>query len=210
MIELELKYKLAHIPKAVSFLEKIKTKTQSDIYYDTKNYELISKGNFLRVRNGEKLEFKVDLDDASHLYCKETVFKITEINQKIDEINKVLKAIWLPQSEQVENFEEFIEKNNFIIISPINKVRTEYRLGRNITVAIDEVENLGLFLEAEIMVDLDHLSENQATKLKQELVDELIKSEIISLNTEQINIGYVELYLLEHNKSVYELGKFKL
>ena len=84
MIELELKYKLTHIPEATVKLEKVKTKAQTDIYYDTQDYDLIRKGNFLRVRNGEKLEFKVDLDDASHLYCKETVFKIKEIKQNIN------------------------------------------------------------------------------------------------------------------------------
>lgn len=210
MIELELKYKLTNIPEATVKLEKVKTKAQTDIYYDTQDYDLIRKGNFLRVRNGEKLEFKVDLDDASHLYCKETVFKIKEIKQNINEINKVFSAIGIRQSKQVEDFDDFVEKNDLIIIAPIKKVRTEYRLAKNITIAVDEVDDLGLFLEAEIMVDHDDLSAENAVEIKEELVNELLKAKVISSNDEMVNIGYVELYLLKHNKNVYELGKFKI
>jgi adenylate cyclase class IV len=212
MIELELKYKLSKIPDAFNAFSIIKMKKQSDVYYDTNDYILIKAGNFLRIRNNEKMDFKIDIDDATHLYCKETSFMVSEIGQKISEINQVFMALGLPASNNVEDtgIENFLLKNGFSEIARIDKTRSTFKLDEDCTLCIDEVENLGLFLEAEIMLDSDIISQAEVEAKKSAIIKRLTDCNIIDESSQTFNIGYVELFLLEHNPKVYELGKFKL
>jgi len=210
MIELELKYQLTAVPEAIKLLKIKREMQQSDIYLDTAEYTLLQCGNFLRLRDKKKLDFKVDLDDASHLYCKETSFNTEEIPQKITEVNKVLQAIGLPLSPAVVSIDDFITRNNFKTLANISKTRVDYIFDKNITISVDNVNNLGLFLEAEIMIEADTINSHDAQNIKNELMEKLSIASIIEKDAKAVNVGYVELYLLKNNPAVYELGKFKL
>ena len=209
MVELELKYKLKRFPDKLLDFEISQEKTQVDIYYDTPKYDLIKAGNFLRIRDDKKLDFKTNLDDATHLYCKETSFLIKEIEQKQKEINNVLRVIGLPSDQSYNNFDSFIQINEFIVLAPIKKIRKTYKVEENFTVYIDEVENMGLFLEAEYVIEAEDISPEEAQTHKKRMNEFLLTNNIISNDDEAVNIGYVELYLKEHNREVYEMGLYK-
>jgi adenylate cyclase class IV len=210
MIEFELKYKLSKIPKVFGSLQILKTIRQSDIYYDTKNYDLIKKGNFFRIRDNNILDFKIDLNDTTHSFCKETSFNITEIYNKNNEINQLLIAIGLSPKGNVFTINEFLEENEFHELAKIDKIRKMYKLDNDCTLCVDYVDNLGLFLEAEIMIDKDTISQEEAELTKNTLIKHLKDVGIIDETTMIFNTGYVELYLLTHNTNAYGLGKFKI
>lgn len=74
MIELELKYKLNKKPNIQE--EITKENDVEDIYYDTQDYTMLRNGNFLRLRNKRSLDFKLNTNDKTHFYCKETNFSV--------------------------------------------------------------------------------------------------------------------------------------
>lgn len=209
MVELELKFKLKEIPNAVSGLRMIKSKSQSDIYYDTNDYKLIQNGNFMRVRNNKTLDFKLNLNDLSHLYCQELDFNIDEVVDKKSQICEILNRICSKCNENFKNIEELLSNNELKVLAPIEKNRNEYELDETTHICVDEVKNLGTFLEAEIMIDKENITKEESEIFKQELLNKLVKCGLINLENEQVNIGYVELYLKEHNKQAYELGVYK-
>ncbi len=210
MIELELKYKVSDFPKSLKNLEVLKEKFQSDIYYDTKDFKLISGGNFVRVRNGKRLEFKLGTIDTTHLYCEEKNFELNEFLSRQEDIKNVLLATGLTNVKSANSFEEFLAVNGFEVLAPIDKQRKEFRLGENITVAVDDTKGLGLFVEAEIMIDADRLTEVEATKAKNLLQEKLKAFEILNDEAQEVRVGYVELFLMEYNRPAYDAGIFKL
>lgn len=209
MIEFELKFMIDKMPSKLSAMQPDKEKFQSDIYYDTPDYKLIQGGNFLRIRDGKTLEFKLNLDDAHHLFCDELIFKTEEIPEKIEEINKILTGIGLPKSKAAKNADEFLTSNNFQVLSPIEKRRRTFNLNY-CKICIDEVKDLGTFLEAEIMIDKSNLSEDEAQGIKQDLISRLKEDEILTGKFNAVDVGYVELYLMKHNKPAYDLGLYKM
>ena len=210
MIELELKYELTTIPTSVTDLKIIKKKNQEDIYYDTPNYDLIRGGNFLRIRNNKRLEFKLFAGDTSHLFCEETDFELDEITSNQQQINSILSSINLKTVENLNSFEQIVTINNLEVLAPIIKSRTSYKFNNYSTISIDQVDNLGLFLEAEIMIDKESLSNDEANQIKKDFISDLHNSNILNGNEKSVNIGYVELYLLQHNIEAYNLGLYKI
>jgi len=209
MIELELKHEIKSIPKVLGELDIIKEKDQVDIYYDTHNYDLLRNGNFLRIRNDKRLEFKLYAGDDSHLFCQETDFDLDKLSNNKDKINNILTRIGLKTLDNLTSFKQIIDSNGLIVLSPIIKHRTSYKYDDNITISVDKVDNLGIYMESEIMIDKNDLSSNEADKIKEELVSSLKKASILTGKEKSVNIGYVELYLLKYNIEVYNLGKYK-
>ena len=209
MIELELKYELDSIPSGINELPLIKGKKQEDIYYDTPNYDLIRNGNFLRIRNGRRLEFKLFAGDKSHLFCQETDFDFDKFDDNKESINSILSSLSLKTVDNLNSFEQILDVNNLEVLSPIIKYRKSYKYNDS-TISIDEVDNLGLFIEAEIMIDVDSLSSSQAEDIKKQFISELKSSNILTGKEKCVNIGYVELYLLKYNKKAYDLGIYKI
>lgn len=210
MIELELKYELNTIPSSVGKLKIIKQNEQEDIYYDTPNYDLLRKGNFLRVRDGKRMEFKLFAGDTSHLFCQETVYNLDSFDSNQENINKILASLDLKPVENLNSFKQICDINNLQILCPIVKHRTSYTYDENCTISIDQVDNLGLFMEDEIMINSESLSTSQANQIKEQFVTNLQNSEILTGNEKKVNVGYVELYLLKHNIEAYNLGMYKI
>lgn len=209
MIELELKYCLDEMPPNLKNLEFVGSKFQSDVYFDTKDYDLLKNGNFLRVRNGKTLDFKIDVNDNSHLVCKETSFAVDILSSYLPEINNVFNMVGIPESSEFVDFQQFLAVNKLQVIAHIHKKRSDFMFGDNYTISVDEVADLGWFLEAEIIIDSDNILLAEANKIKRNLVEQLVASGILTTKSNEINVGYVELYLLKHNKYAYDLGKFK-
>lgn len=201
MIELELKYKLTKEP--IIMIEAYKKNEIEDIYYDTQDNTLLKKGNFLRLRNQKSLDFKLNANDLSHLYCKERNFNVEKYNS--DELEELLKEIGL--SISFETIEELL--NQLKILAPIKKQRISYKIEPNIEMVIDKVENLGIFLEIEYDICKDNITNEEAKQYKDYLNKILKEKKYITEKDEEIHIGYVELYLKENNPEAFELGLYK-
>jgi len=209
MIELELKYQIEAPCVELENFPVVKSLFQEDMYYDTKDYHLIRNGNFLRVRNNERIDFKLNTNDLTHLYCKETSFKTVEVERKNDEINAVLKSIGLSCDQKYKSFKDFVNENGLVILSPIRKNRKTYQIDEKMKISVDEAENIGTFLEAEIMVDADNITPHEANKIKENMIKILKEKSLLSPEDKAVNIGYVELYLEQHNRQAYDLGLYK-
>lgn len=209
MYEFELKFQVLKLPKGFKKLQYKNTFSEIDYYYDTHNYDLIKNGNFLRVRNNKNIDFKLDVGDDFHLYCKETSFKKDNINCQNNEYIKIFEYLNIEINNNFNNFDEFVKYNHFILIAPICKKRSIYLLDENTTITLDFVENIGIFMEVEKMfneiIDID-----DKIKVKHEILNMLEYNNLIDVNTIEQHIGYVELYLKENNHNIYELGKFKM
>lgn len=209
MIEFEVKYQLKTMfdEKKLVDCTFLREGYEEDIYYDTPNYELLKKGNFMRLRNNNRIDFKLDLGDSEHLFCKETKFSIDSINENNVNYLNIFKSLNINTCKTFDSFFSFINNNNFQILAPIKKHRKVYKTSDGIKVTIDVAEDIGLFIEAEIQLD-DNTVIN-----KQDIMDRITlsmkKHKILDQSFSVINIGYVELYLLKNNKKAYNLGKFK-
>lgn len=209
MVEFELKFRIKNLPIVLANYDLVEEKTGEDLYYDTVDYLLIKGGNFLRIRNNKRLDFKLNIGDDLHLCCKETSFDLDDISSKNDNFLCVLRTLGIEIKKSFDNFESFIKENDFKLMAPIIKKRKIYKIDENLEVSIDEAKDIGMFLEAEMMFD-DSFDHKSKLVLKDELIKILKEKGIIDNNFEAVNVGYVELYLMENNKEVYEMGKYKI
>lgn len=159
MIEIELKYELKN--KFNVDLKPDKVKNVEDIYYDTKDYELLKNGNFLRVRNGKQIDFKINANDNTHLYCKETNFPYS--NGSIEGIENVIKNLGINIS--FSTIDELFKNLN--ILAPLHKKRYIYNLEEKVVMVIDDVENLGTFLEIEYDYENDEITKEKGEYYKE-------------------------------------------
>ena len=209
MIEFELKFKIIKLPIGFKNLNCKKTFSETDNYYDTHNNCLIKNGNFLRLRNDYKIDFKLDIGDDFHLYCKETSFTKDSINSKNNEFIKIFKYLKIEINTNFNSFNEFIKKNNFNLIAPICKTRSVYAICENMNVTVDSVNCLGDFVEIEMMFD-DNINLDNKIKIKNDIISILKNNDLYFDDFLEQQVGYVELYLKENNPAIYELGKFKV
>jgi len=136
MIEMEIKAYL-NDETLNSFLELapkfISSTTQSDVYYNAPNRDFKTTDEALRIRvsNGHaEVTYKGPKIDA------ETKARM-EINVKIDDYQK---------------FSNILQILNFKRIKSVDKIRREYEC-EGLNVMIDEVKDLGKFLEVEVLVE---------------------------------------------------------
>jgi adenylate cyclase class IV len=211
MIEIELKFEIKSMPDALKDYPLINEKSQKDIYYDNAGYDLLRGGNFLRVRNDARIDFKFDMaGDGSHEFCSEVNFNLDEMSAKTEEMNKAFKSRGLYLSaDECNDFADFIARNGLTQLAVIDKHRREYEIAENLGVAIDEAKGMGLFLEAEMVVP-ESTENADIQKYIRQIKDELSVRRILTSDAAPVNIGYVELYLQKHNRAAYDLGMFKL
>ncbi len=209
MFEVEQKF-LDRAGKFKRFLKAyspISRKHALDIYYDfPQEWTLFRKGAFLRCRveSGKTaLEFKFDTAEISngnsHDVCIEKVFKPSDFPGKTRSLVETSKALGLQCSKDVKSIEEFLKMNSLEPFVRIDKHREEYRIGE-FRIALDEVEDLGNFVEIEIV-------EESKERVKQAI--RKISEFSSRFDLEIIRMGYVELYLKKFLPEVYELGRFK-
>ena len=99
--------------------------------------------------------------------------------------------------------------------SIVDKVYNEINLLAIKVIIMIELElkyfkDLGTFLEAEIMIDKEKITKEEAKEIEKNLLEELKQAKILNENAKRVIVGYVELYLLKHNKKAYDLGMLKL
>ena len=210
MIEIELRYKIETEPDMSTFTL-INEKAQRDVYYDVSQngfeYALFQTRNFIRVRNGRSIDFKLDIGDDGHNFCKETNFDIESINDKNQGFLDVFNAVGISIEKGFNSFDEFIAVNKFFIFCPIDKKRKTYNEKDGVTVMLDDVKDLGMFVEVE--VDLDDSDVSNKDEIVKGMEAFLRTNKLITENDERQGVGYVEMYLKRYNPSAYELGFFK-
>ncbi len=175
MIEMEIKAYL-NDETLTSFLKLvpkfISSSTQSDVYYNAPNRDFKKTDEALRIRvsNGHaEVTYKGPKIDAETKARK-------EINVKIDDYQK---------------FNTILQILNFKRIKSVDKIRRQYEC-EGLSVMIDEVRDLGRFLEVEVLVE----SNFEAAK---ERIFSLLKR--IGLDKEKLTReSYLELLLKEQTQ----------
>lgn len=203
MIEIELKLEVEEFPNLEN-LELLHDKRIVDYYYDTNDYKLISTGNFLRNRNNNKIDFKLNTGDLSHTFCNETRFNFEGFSHSED-LKNILQNIGVDYNPNFNNFEEFLNANNLSQLAVIDKHRRSYKYG-DLTICLDDAKNIGKFMEVEL--DLPDGTNFDKDQVKANMIARLKDAGILK-EYKDVKIGYVELYLKKHNPYAYNLGLYK-
>ncbi len=203
-IEIELRYKILDemgLQQFTAPLTFVKKEHIIDIYLDTNDANLVERGIYVRLRNTHKLDIKFNracLEDPLleyQPYCEEHSFILPLMQEKLPEFNDVVHYLGL---QQAQTFEEFKARNNFIDHRVIDKVRSTYAL-EDFVIVIDEVKDLGTFLEIEMMApstsNLDAI-----TKQMEEILS--------PLKLERLKIGTEALVLRKQNFQHYLKSRF--
>lgn len=171
-----------------------------DIYYDTSEFALLKQAVFVRVRNNTQLDFKFNEKLVKeHGQSTERTFTLFP-NPAMTEKMNALFARFLPDWQVTASVETAIKENGLIELARIENRRDAY--SRNeVYVSIDHVTGLGDFLEVETNSAEGTDTGKAVTRLQNFVAD---------LHVQHINVGYVELWLLEHNPRAYALGQYHL
>ncbi|GHO53756.1 CYTH domain-containing protein [Ktedonobacter robiniae] len=205
MIEVELKCQLspALLQKLHSKLEHMRFDGEVhniDIYYDTQDYALLQQAAFVRVRNSTKVEFKFNESiEKIHGQSTERTFPLHPDTDQAKKMN-ALFAHFLPTWQAQATVEAAISKNGLVELARIDNKREEYSQD-DIYISVDHVTQLGDFLEVEVRCDEKDDPEKAHTMLQAFVSD---------LDVQHIGVGYVELWLREHNVEAYQLGRYHL
>lgn len=207
-IEIELRYEVLKPEQLPSFLapfEKLHQKHDIDIYLDTPAATLYQRGIFIRIRNGKKLDFKFNRatlenpDLAIQDYCEEYSFPLPLQEQDLAKINGLLISLNLTPMI-VADLEDLKSANNFDTHYTVDKLRTSYK-HNSFTLCLDEVADLGTFLEIELMAsNIENLA----------AVKQSMQQLICDLESAPLKTGYGTLLLRKKDFKHYLLGRFVL
>ncbi len=208
-IEIELRYTIADTTELANFLAsctKLHQKHDVDIYLDTVQGILYERGIFIRIRNNKTLDIKfnracLDNPDLSlQDYCEEHNFSPPLQEHDITRLNTLARSLGLKPIDCCANLECFKEQNYLGTYYIVDKVRTSYKKDM-FTIAIDEVLDLGIFLEIELMTD----NTDTITEVKKSM------QQLLSpLTLEPLKTGYGTLLLRKNNFDHYLKGRFIL
>lgn len=144
MIEVEVKVPVENMKmiKEALLHEGFKYQTtviETDTYFDSAHYDMRKHDKALRIRTTENLDNGMI---AAQLNCK---------GPKLDHVSMTRKEIELEIKNPEKMKEILIELEFYPVSVEVKKTRTYYTK-ENITAVTDQVENLGNFLELEILV----------------------------------------------------------
>ncbi|WP_292461005.1 class IV adenylate cyclase [Methanothermococcus sp.] len=180
MIEVELKAKLEkeEIPNFIRKLEnlgfeKLVKREEVDIYFNGIDRDFRKTDEALRIRKS------LDIDKEHVKYY------MTYKGPKMDNISKTREELEVRVSNG-ESTKKILEKLGFKPVKPLTKIREIYKKD-DIEISIDNVKNVGTYVEFEKMVKLESEKENAI----QELIN-LMKSLNISKD-KLVKTSYLEL-----------------
>jgi adenylate cyclase class IV len=171
-----------------------------DCYYDTASWTLLRRAVFVRIRNQQRLEFKFNEQaEKRHVQCTERSFSLEARSGQLEQMNELF-ATFLPDWHNAPDVATAITRNGLIELARIDNQREIYTQGP-LELSIDMVAGLGDFLEMEIRCQESPAAEEALATLQALASD---------LHAEHIPVGYVELWLREHNMAAYQAGKYHL
>ena len=209
--EIELKFEILNIKKLQNFLNNLTFKVKKrvkDIYLDTLDGDLYKKGVFIRIRNDKTLDFKFNLDEISkdatkiklnHTHCDEYNFTLPLTKESLKDLNEVAQLLGMKTVEKAD-LEEFKTKNNIIEPVVLDRER-QYYTSNKFDIIVDNIEDLGQYLEIERLAKVDDDMEQIKEEMKQFLK---------GLDLKYVNTGFNELYWRKHDFKLYLQGKFLL
>src|SRR5690242_9589020 len=159
MIEVELKCELPpdawpRLAEQLGTMQLLRRLRNVDTYYDTPSFDLLRQAVFVRMRNSQYLEFKMNEQAApAHIQCDEYSFPLLPDMQQADEMNALFSR-FIPRWCSAQTVEEALRRNHLIALAHIKNKRTLY-VDKDLTVCVDHVESLGNFVEIEVMCEAE-------------------------------------------------------
>lgn len=209
-IEVEMKFEILDMARVSHFVKPltlIESKKIIDTYLDTAEGHLFKKGIFIRVRNDKKFDIKFNLEDidkqagdrVDHTHCDEVSSTLPLSPASVRTINETLSVLGLSPMKTA-SVDDFMRENKLIRSLTIQKQRASYQLS-DFHIDIDDVLNLGHYLEIEKMTD-EH--EDRTAILTE------MRNLIRDLRLAPVDVGYNELYWRKHDPALYCAGKYLL
>lgn len=162
MIEVEIKLPIADKTQLEQDLQALgfakgKLVKESDTYFNSDVYDLRERDSALRIRSCE------------NMITGDVVTTVTYKGPKLDQVSMTRKEIEKEVSD-ANAFMDIFRGMGFYPLSPVCKVRQYYHLDV-MTACVDKVEDLGNFLELEIIVSRE---EERAFALQQ--MEQILKA----------------------------------
>lgn len=206
-LEIEKKYQIEKIPQDFlkAHFQFAHEKRVLDRYFDTSAGDWYQKGIFIRIRNDKSLDVKFNPDHlgksdvTDHVSCHEYNFREPFGEKEVENLKALEKLIGL-NIFGVSSFESFLEKNQLELLLEIDKVRTTYQ-NDTFTIVIDDIQNLGRFLEVEYSGSLG-VSIDQ--------VVQEIDALMAGVPAQPLASGSFEMCLRRANFDLYNKGKYFL
>jgi adenylate cyclase, class 2 len=206
MTEVELKFEIApgswpQIEEQCATLQLVCRLRNSDTYYDTAGFDLLSQAVFVRVRNHLHLEFKFNEQAApAHIQCTERVFSLIPDPRPAEEMNTLFSR-FVPRWRSANTVKEALRQNGMIKIAYIENQRVQYTY-EDFVVSVDHVEGLGDFVEIEAQC------EEGSDTSQVEALEAQMQRFAAGFAARQVRVGYVELWLQKHHPQAYQRGKY--
>lgn len=204
MIEVELKFEIApasrpRLEEHLATIGPARCLKNTDTYYDTPAFDLLSQAVFVRVRNQDRLEFKFNEQAApAHNHCTERVFSLESEPRQAEEMNNLFSG-FLPDWRKAGTVNQALQQNGMIELARIENHRSEYTC-ENLIVCVDQVEGLGNFLEIETQCEEESEIDQAVSR---------VQAFAAGVVARQVHIGYVELWLQKYHQYAYHQGKYQ-
>ena len=156
MIEVEIKIKIKDANLAEENLQKLGFSKgdflkEFDIYFDNLEHEIKKSDGALRIRSSKN----ITLNQQAHY--------LTFKGPKLDQVSNTRKEIEI-RIEDGEKGKAILSSLGYTLVYPVIKTRQYYHFNE-ITACLDQVENLGNFLEMEVIVSSECERENALGQL---------------------------------------------
>jgi adenylate cyclase class IV len=205
-IEIELKYEILDINLLNPFLETLeyqKTQSTHDVYFDTPEGTYFKKGLWIRNRNNKTLDFKFNraglLDQSKPMtaFCEEHSFQLPLEACDRERLIALCDFLQLQVPDYL-NLPAFTKLNGIQEMAIVNKTRNVYQ-HHAFKIMIDTIENVGHFLEIELMAfDSDNVLE--ITKEMEDMLE--------GLPLKRTTITYDAAWWKIHHFDIYQQGRY--
>jgi len=205
-IEIEMKFQVLAESAIERFVDKLTflgKKRMVDVYLDTPAADLCKRGLWIRIRDNKKIEYKFNracmADPALEMqtYCEEYSFANPLQLDQLEAFNKLNDELGLNEATSLVQFKRC---NNLVEHRVVDKIRSSYQHDM-FTIVVDEVKDLGTFLEIELMAKTpEHVAEVK-TEMDQVLA---------GLELKRVKTSYDVLLLRKNNFEQYLQSRFIL
>lgn len=204
MIEVELKFEITpatwpQLEQHLAEMQFVRQVRNSDHYYDTADFRLLSQAVFVRVRNQARLECKFnERAEPAHTHCTERAFSLVPEPEQASQMNALFSR-FLPGWRCANTVHEAIAHNGLCVMVHIENHRTQYAL-EDMIVCVDRVEGLGDYLEIETQCREERETQQALVRLE---------GMAAGIALRPVRVGYVERWLQKHHPQVYQRGKYQ-